>query len=227
MVQHSNKLHELRLKNNLSQSQLAQISGVNFRTLQDFDQGRKSLANAKGEMIYRLSVALGCSTDELLASEITIEKYDVSAHKVNQNFRLLSYAKNMNLDSPLKKRFSLAKLYFSHAKYDYNRIHVEDLYIEFCCFHLQQSLEFLIEGILIFNGLKCDNSHDIRTNLSVLRNANIHIPCETELNDKADIIYKWGIESVHSDSFTSEIRDIEEVMKYIKILLEYIEGISN
>ena len=61
------KLQELRLKNNLSQSDLSKISGVNFRTLQDFDQGRKSLANAKGEMIYRLSNALACSIDDLLS----------------------------------------------------------------------------------------------------------------------------------------------------------------
>ena len=84
------KLQELRLKNNMSQSELARASGVNYRTLQDFDQGRKSLANAKGEMLYRLTIALGCSIDELMSDHIEIMP-DFNISMSSQAARLQSY----------------------------------------------------------------------------------------------------------------------------------------
>lgn len=64
------RIQKLRISKNLSQSQLARLSGVNLRTLQDFEQGRKPLTNAKGEMLLRLSVALDSSIEELLSDEL-------------------------------------------------------------------------------------------------------------------------------------------------------------
>ena len=87
-------LQKLRLEQGLSQSQLAMISGVNFRTLQDFDQGRKSLTNAKGEMIYRLSQALKCSMDDLLTGDVLMEANSIS-HDDKQFERLSQYAKKL------------------------------------------------------------------------------------------------------------------------------------
>lgn len=84
------KLQKIRISKNLSQNELAKLSGVNFRTLQDFDQGRKSLSNAKGEMIYRLSLALNVSTDELL--EINIDSMN---HELAQKQRLKRYAEEL------------------------------------------------------------------------------------------------------------------------------------
>lgn len=66
------RIQKLRISKNLSQSQLARLSGVNLRTLQDFEQGRKPLTNAKGEMLLRLSVALDSSIEELLSDELLV-----------------------------------------------------------------------------------------------------------------------------------------------------------
>ena len=54
----------------ISQKELSDMSGVNFRLLQDYEQGRKKLLHAKSEMIYRLSAALDCSMEELLDFEV-------------------------------------------------------------------------------------------------------------------------------------------------------------
>ncbi|MBR5136800.1 MAG: helix-turn-helix transcriptional regulator [Clostridia bacterium] len=59
-------LKGIRKNRNLTQKELAQLSGVNFRTLQDYEQGHKKLSSASGEVLLRLSAALGCTTDELL-----------------------------------------------------------------------------------------------------------------------------------------------------------------
>lgn len=59
-------LRELRQSRNLSQRELANICGVNFRSLQDYEQGHKKLTSANGDVLLRLSTALGCTITELL-----------------------------------------------------------------------------------------------------------------------------------------------------------------
>ena len=62
-------LRELRKKRNLTQRELSQLSGVNFRSLQDYEQGHKKLTSASGDILLRLSTVLGCSTEDLLVSD--------------------------------------------------------------------------------------------------------------------------------------------------------------
>ena len=61
-------LKEFREQRNLTRKEAAQQSGINLRTLQDYEQDHKNAAGAKGEALYRLGLALGCSIDELLES---------------------------------------------------------------------------------------------------------------------------------------------------------------
>ena len=62
-------LKELRKQRGLTQRQLAEISGVNFRSLQDYEQGHKQLSSASGDILLRLATALNCSMEALLLSE--------------------------------------------------------------------------------------------------------------------------------------------------------------
>ena len=62
-------LKSLRTAREMTQSRLAQISGVNFRSLQDYEQGHKSIGSASGEVLMRLASALGCSVEELLLAD--------------------------------------------------------------------------------------------------------------------------------------------------------------
>lgn len=62
-------LRELRKQRKLTQKELAQMSGVNFRSLQDYEQGHKKLASASGDILLRLSTVLGCSAEDLLVSD--------------------------------------------------------------------------------------------------------------------------------------------------------------
>lgn len=68
-------LREMRIAAGLSQAELARISGVNYRSLQDYEQGHKSLASAKGETILRISSALGCSMNDLM--DIECQSFDM------------------------------------------------------------------------------------------------------------------------------------------------------
>lgn len=59
-------LREIREQKNLTRRELSQRSGVNFRSLQDYEQGHKKLTSASGDILLRLSTVLGCTAEELL-----------------------------------------------------------------------------------------------------------------------------------------------------------------
>ncbi|MBQ2479887.1 MAG: helix-turn-helix transcriptional regulator [Treponema sp.] len=59
-------LKKYRLKASLSQSQLAEISGVPVRTIQQYEQRAKNINAAKAESVIALSKALSCSVEMLM-----------------------------------------------------------------------------------------------------------------------------------------------------------------
>lgn len=60
------KLKEARERAGLTQKELSERSGVNLRTIQDYEQGRKSINKAQGLALYRLANALNVTIEELL-----------------------------------------------------------------------------------------------------------------------------------------------------------------
>ena len=63
-------LREIRKNRNLTQKELARRSGVNFRSLQDYEQGHKKLTSASGDILIRLSTVLGCTAEDLLLEDV-------------------------------------------------------------------------------------------------------------------------------------------------------------
>lgn len=59
-------LKTMRVRNSLSQSQLAKASGVPLRTIQQYEQRQKDINRARAEYLIALSSALGCSPSLLL-----------------------------------------------------------------------------------------------------------------------------------------------------------------
>ena len=56
----------LRKASGMSQRELAQQSGVPFRTIQQYEQRQKNINKAQAESLLRLSMALNCRTEDLL-----------------------------------------------------------------------------------------------------------------------------------------------------------------
>ena len=65
------KLQTIRKSSGLSQSQLAELSGVNLRSLQYYEQGAKDVNKAAAETVFALARALGCTMEDLLSTERT------------------------------------------------------------------------------------------------------------------------------------------------------------
>lgn len=67
------KLKEKRQSKGLSQSQLAERTGINIRTLQHYEQGTKNFDHARIDTIVRICVALNCRLEDIIENEQYVE----------------------------------------------------------------------------------------------------------------------------------------------------------
>jgi transcriptional regulator with XRE-family HTH domain len=74
------KLQEIRKQAGLSQSELSKLSGVNLRTIQEYEYGRKIVDKAKLDIIIALADSLQVPLYEILED-------DELADKVKQNIK--------------------------------------------------------------------------------------------------------------------------------------------
>lgn len=63
------KLKKWRTIRNLTQRELAEKAGISLRTLQDYEQGRKSINGAAAITVCKLADELICEPFELLEDE--------------------------------------------------------------------------------------------------------------------------------------------------------------
>lgn len=68
-------LKTLRELKGMSRKELAELTGISFRSIQDYEQGHKQLSSAKAETLMKMGQALECSIEALLSEE------DLSAFK--------------------------------------------------------------------------------------------------------------------------------------------------
>ena len=62
-------LASIRAGCGLSQSELAKISGVNIRNIQQYEQRAKDISKAGAEIVLRLASALGCRAEDILNTQ--------------------------------------------------------------------------------------------------------------------------------------------------------------
>lgn len=63
---YTSRLKEMREKKNLSQSQLAEKSGVTLRVIQAYEQGYKDINKGQVVTVLALADALDCNIREIL-----------------------------------------------------------------------------------------------------------------------------------------------------------------
>lgn len=62
-------LKRIRKAAGLSQAKLAEVSGVNLRMIQFYEQGAKDINKAEVLTVYRLANALNCTVEDLIEKE--------------------------------------------------------------------------------------------------------------------------------------------------------------
>lgn len=67
-IQLDTRLKKIREASGLSQNELSKKSGVSLRSIQMYEQKNNDIDKAQGQTLYKLSVTLGCSIEDLLES---------------------------------------------------------------------------------------------------------------------------------------------------------------
>lgn len=65
-VPSQSKLKRIRLARGVSQKELAEMSGVDIRSIQMYEQKRNNINKAQAETLLKMSKILGCTIEELL-----------------------------------------------------------------------------------------------------------------------------------------------------------------
>lgn len=70
------KLQNTRQSRKMSQAQLAEISGVPIRVLQNYEQGVRDISGAKLVTLLKLCSALNCRMSDIVTDEETVRLLD-------------------------------------------------------------------------------------------------------------------------------------------------------
>ena len=208
-------LQKLRLANNLSQSQLAKLSGVNFRTLQDFEQGRKPLKNAKGEMLYRLSTALNCSINELIEDSLEIE---IIQNNSGNTSHLKTYYNYLTSQSLYAKYYSFPVV-VPESKINMKRIYPTK---QSLIYKLSQSLapDNRITSIVLFGSsitMQCTKDSD--TDLAVRLDSDyINNDTKNNISETIQEICDWKADILWYDRIDKKDRIYHDICKGVQIL---------
>ena len=69
----SRKLKEMRQTKGLSQSQFAEKTGINLRTVQHYEQGSKNFDHARIDTILKTCIVLNCKLEDILENPEYVE----------------------------------------------------------------------------------------------------------------------------------------------------------
>lgn len=67
------KLKALRVNSGLTQLEVSEKAGLNFRTYQYYEQGNKPIEGAKLEVLIKICLALNCKLDEIIDDPELVE----------------------------------------------------------------------------------------------------------------------------------------------------------
>ena len=63
------RLKRMRVDKGLTQSELANESGVNLRMIQHYEQGFKDINKAQVITVFKIASVLGCKVEDLIEAE--------------------------------------------------------------------------------------------------------------------------------------------------------------
>lgn len=72
------RLKRLRENRGLSQSQLAEASGVPLRSIQLYEQRVNNIDKAQAHTVYRLARAIGCNVEDILEQPMNVSREDIA-----------------------------------------------------------------------------------------------------------------------------------------------------
>lgn len=206
-------LKQMRIAAGYSQAELALLGGVNLRSLQDYEQGHKSIANAKVETVYRLSLALGCSVDEICAQYCP--SIDIETNKSDRmSSRLNAYQNALNRRASQKVHFPVI---VEDDSIDMSQIYpTKQLEIK----HILEALRNnkLVKHLYLFGSstnMCCNKDSDIDLAVELFAPS---VSCKNEVSEQIQIACNWDADIIWIDRISKDERIYDNIMKGVVLI---------
>lgn len=110
-----------------------------------------------------------------------------------------------------------------NAESNYQKIALDDAYLDSCCYNLQQSIEFALKYAVEMCGQKYVENHDIRAQLNLLKKIGVEVPNADLLRQNAQTFNDWEASARYMDNFIALIEDIDIARKCADDLLSFLK----
>ena len=206
-------LQEMRKIRGYSQAELARLSGINLRSLQDYEQGHKQIASAKGETLYRLSQVLGCAIEDIIKDScllIEIENYN----QINMAERVKAYERAMKKKCDTFVHFpivvsddyiDMSKIYPTKQKAVKNIVD-------------QLRSEVSLDKLILFGSsitMRCHKDSDLDFCVG-LKQSTVEI--KNEISEKIQEACNWSADILWLDRISAEDRIYHDIMKGVVLI---------
>ena len=119
----------------------------------------------------------------------------------------------------MSKLLRRAKTKLDNAISSYGKIASDDVYLDDCCFNLQQGIEFVLKYMVEMTGQRYAQNHDIRAQLNLLDKAGVKYRHKIDLRNMAVTINEWKDAARYNDSFVAVVEDVELALVILKDLI--------
>ena len=201
-------LKDMRILKGLSQAELAALSGVNLRSLQDYEQGHKSIASAKGETLLRLSKALGFSIENLL-EDSTIDLTFEAINTADAKERFLAYERHI---ASRKENIVHFPVIVKDTYVDMSRIYptkqqmVGKVLSELRMDNRVTSLRLFGSSIT----MACNKDSDLDFAIGL---NDLSTKAKNEVSEKVQLACDWSADIIWADRISSSDRIYTDIMK--------------
>ena len=207
------ELKELRIRAGLKQSDLSALSGVNLRSLQDYEQGHKSISSAKGETLLRLSNVLGCSIEDILGSSNIDIELSTANEELKQR-RLAQYAQCLYSRRSSGIHFPIIE---SDELVDMSRIYpTKQAPVKRILVSMRQDSR--VATLLLFGSsisMACHRDSDIDLAVGL---ANTSVAAQNEVSEKIQLACDWDADIIWLDHLTPQERIYTEIQKGLTLI---------
>lgn len=142
IIQSNNNLKTIRNRNGLSQSALANLSGVGLRNIQMFEQGKNDISKAQNNTLAALSRRLNCDQQDLVQiidfKQKLISDYEKNLRELNQ---LQAQLEQSKIIRSYINQFPYNDIAYYQNNYYGNRKLVNNNFNEFWKYQAQQQIE--------------------------------------------------------------------------------------
>lgn len=206
-------LKSLREMAGLKQSELAAVSGVNLRSLQDYEQGHKSLYSAKGETLLRLSTALGVSVEEILKGE-TLYIEPMATDEERMRNRVAAYERCLNGRKTVAVRFPVIA---ADNEVDMSRVYpTKQQAVKNVLAALRDDKR--VSSLRLFGSsitMACHKDSDIDFAVGI---NDVSRETRNDISEKIQLACDWGADIIWMDHILTTDRIYDNIMKGVILI---------